>query len=84
MAVWECELYESTVLELSDFEIKYSRTIMKKMKARKLKGPTVMEDVRGRRKDELFGFLADEVKIIGDIESPVFPAKRSKKIKKQS
>ncbi len=54
------------------------------MKRRKLKTRSVMEDVRGRRKDELFGFLADEVKIIGDIESPVFPAKRSKKIKKQS
>lgn len=55
---------------------------MKKMKATKLKARSVAENDRGSRKDELFGFLAGEVKIIGDIESPVFPAKRWKKIKK--
>jgi hypothetical protein len=55
---------------------------MKKMKAKKLKARSVAENVRGPRKDELFRFLAGEVKIIGDIESPIFPAKRSKKIKK--
>jgi hypothetical protein len=55
---------------------------MKKMKSGKLKARSVMEDVRGSRKDELFGFLAGEVKIMGDIESPVFPAKRWRKIKK--
>jgi hypothetical protein len=52
------------------------------MKATKLKKRSVTENVRGPRKDELFGFLAGEVKIIGDIESPVFPAKRWKKIAK--
>ena len=55
---------------------------MKKTKAKKLKGRSVAENVRGPRTDELFGFLAGEVKIIGDIESPAFPAKRWKKIKK--
>jgi hypothetical protein len=58
---------------------------MKKTKAEKLKVRSVTEDVRGPRKDdkdELFGFLAGEVKITGDIESPVFPAKRWKKIKR--
>jgi len=49
---------------------------MKKMKATKRKECSVMENVR------LFGFLAGEFKIIGDIESPVFPAKRWKRIKK--
>ena len=53
---------------------------MKKMKARKRKGRSVTENVRRPRKDELFGFLAGEVKIIGDIESPIFPAKRRKRI----
>ena len=42
----------------------------------------VTEDVQGPRKDKVFGFLAGEVKIIGDIESPVFPAKPWKKTKK--
>jgi hypothetical protein len=56
---------------------------MKKMKAEKLKVRSVTEDVRRPRKDELFGFLAGEVKITGDIESPVFPAKRWKKIKRK-
>jgi hypothetical protein len=42
---------------------------MKKMKSGKLKARSVMEDVRGSRKDELFGFLAGEVKIMGDIEN---------------
>ena len=55
------------------------RTIMKTINP---KARLVMKDVRRRRKDELFGFLSGEFKIIGDIESPVFPAKRWKKIKK--
>jgi hypothetical protein len=55
---------------------------MKKLKAGKLKVRSVTENDRGPRKDEVFGFLAGEVKIIGDIESPVFPAKRWKKTKK--
>lgn len=55
---------------------------MRKTRARKLKAHSVKKDVRGSRKDELFGFLAGEVKIIGNIESPVFPAKRWKKIKR--
>jgi hypothetical protein len=54
---------------------------IKRIAARRLKERLVTEDVRGPRKDELFGFLAGEVKIIGDIELPVFPAKHSKKIK---
>ena len=45
---------------------------MKKMKSGKLKARSVMEDVRGSRKDELFGFLAGEVKIMGDIETPAW------------
>jgi hypothetical protein len=52
------------------------------MKTINPKARLVMKDVRRRRKDELFGFLSGEFKIIGDIESPVFPAKRWKKIKK--
>ena len=69
----------------SDFVPKYSRTIMKKMKAGKLKVRSMTEDGRVARKDdkdELFGFLAGEVKIIGDVESPILPAKPRKKIKK--
>jgi hypothetical protein len=57
---------------------------MKKLKTRKVKARSVTEDVRRPRTDELFGFLAGEVQIVGDIESPVFPAKRWKKIKKRS
>ncbi len=49
---------------------------MKKMKATKRKARSVMEDVRGPRRDELFGFLAGEVRNIGDIESPIFPRRR--------
>ena len=37
---------------------------MKKTKAKKLKGRSVAENVRGPRTDELFGFLVGEVKII--------------------
>jgi hypothetical protein len=44
---------------------------MKKLKTRKVKARSVTEDVRRPRTDELFGFLAGEVKIIGDIESPI-------------
>jgi len=76
----ECDSVRKYSFGASDFEIKYSRAIMKK--SGKLKARSVMEDVRGSRKDELFGFLAGEVKIMGDIESPVFPAKRWRKIKK--
>jgi hypothetical protein len=57
---------------------------MKRLKTRKVKAHSVTEGVRRPRSDELFGFLAGEVKIIGDIESPVFPAKCWKKIKKGS
>jgi len=52
------------------------------MKTINPKARLVMKDVRRRCKDELFGFLSGEFKIIGDIESSVFPAKRWKKIKK--
>jgi hypothetical protein len=54
---------------------------MKKMKTGKPKVRSVAENVPGPRTDELFGFLAGKVKIIGDIESPVFPVKRRKKKK---
>jgi prevent-host-death family protein len=33
-------------------------------------------------KEDLFGYMADEVKIVGDIESPVVPAHPWKALKK--
>ncbi len=55
---------------------------MKKMKVGKDKVRSVAENDRGPCTGEVFGFLAREFKIIGDIESPVFPAKPWKRIKK--
>jgi hypothetical protein len=55
---------------------------MKKMAARKFRKPLPKAVPSESNEKDLFGFLAGEVKIIGDIESPVFPAKRWKKITK--
>jgi len=44
----------------------------KKMEAKNLKAPVVKASAVAAEGNGLFGFLAGEFKIIGDIESPVF------------
>jgi antitoxin (DNA-binding transcriptional repressor) of toxin-antitoxin stability system len=46
------------------------------------RGKPVVKVVPVPKKDDLFGFMAGEFKIVGDIESPVVPLKRWKVFKK--
>jgi hypothetical protein len=55
---------------------------MKKMAAGKFKAASGESGARDGEESGLSGFMRGEFKIIGDIESPVFPAKRWKKTKK--
>jgi|HubBroStandDraft_4_1064222.scaffolds.fasta_scaffold1144648_1 hypothetical protein len=55
---------------------------MKKMAAGKFKAASGESGARDGEESGLFGFMRGEFKIMGDIESPVFPAKRKKKIRK--
>jgi hypothetical protein len=84
-----CDLYESTVLELALLKLNIhglsfvKELYVKKMKAGRLKVPMAKAVPGESNEKELFGFLAGKVKIIGDIESPIVPAKRWKRKKKQ-
>jgi len=55
---------------------------LKKMAAGKFKAASGESGARDGEVSGLFGFMRGEFKIMGDIESPVFPAKRKKKIRK--
>jgi len=55
---------------------------MKKMAVEKFKAPVAKVVPVAAEESGLFGFMVGEFKITGDIESPVFPAKRWKRTKK--
>jgi hypothetical protein len=57
---------------------------MKKQKAGKSKAPITKVMPGESDGGELFGFLANKVKIIGDIESPIFLSLKRRKISKQA
>jgi len=56
---------------------------VKTMTAKNIKAPEANASTVASKTNELFGFLAGEFKIIGDIESPVFSVGGWKETKKQ-
>jgi hypothetical protein len=80
-------LYESTVLELvilrfNSHKLFVKERQMKKMAVENFEAPVAKVVPVAAEESGLFGFMVGEFKITGDIESPVFPAKRWKRTKK--